>query len=161
MENMKVDKDSFYNLVKKIFDDYSDEVSIQKIVDKKKRYMHVENDFYKCVVEHCFIVDKSGNPLFISSKPVSGFKIYGNYVTGLPKNFDASVLSLEDIKDMTDREVAAYPFVRKIPNLIESINAFNESDSNILSISDEEVSSYSKHYKDLVGDIKKGCRVRK
>lgn len=162
MENIMVDKDGFYKLVERIFNDFGEDVSVKKLIDKKKRYRKVDNDYYKCVIEHCFIVDNNSDIHFVSSKPISGVKTYGSYVTSSPRSFDASVLEFDEINDLVERENNNYPFIRKIPNLIITMKGFSDKDNDdILSISDEDIEKYSRYYKEFLTDVSVKSRVRK
>lgn len=151
MENLIVDKDDFYNLAKKIFNDVYGEVEIEKLPGRKQRYKKVDNDYYKCEVEYYCLRDENDNIMLISEKPISGEKHNGTAIIGNTKKFDASYLSLEEIKELINCDKERYPFIAGIPILIESVtskmktNSPLKLDTKIIELAAEAYNSYLLH----------------
>lgn len=156
MKNRMVDKGSFYKLMAEIFENVYGHVAFMSGVDSKERYRKINDDFYKCKVENAFLVDFNMNQIFATSKPISGVKHYGNYVTSCEKKFDPSVLSLVEICAMVENEKENYPFVEKVPELISTIADMNgEDETAVLFIDDGVVDIASMVYCDYVNKNKK------
>lgn len=155
MKNKLVDKKSFYKLIAEIFENLHGHVAVMSGVDDKERYCKIDDDFYKCKVENAFLVDFNMNQIFATSKPISGAKHFGSYVTGSEKKFDPSVLSLVEICDIVEREKENYPFVDKVPELISTIADMNsEDETSVLFIEDGVVDLASLVYCDYVNKTK-------
>lgn len=155
MKNKLVDKKSFYKLIAEIFENLHGHVAFMSGVDDKERYCKIDDDFYKCKVENAFLVDFNMNQIFATSKPISGVKHFGSYVTSSEKEFDPSVLSLVEICDIVEREKENYPFVDKVPELISTIADMNsEDETSVLFIEDGVVDLASLVYCDYVNKTK-------
>lgn len=155
MKNKLVDKKSFYKLIAEIFENLHGHVAFMSGVDDKERYCKIDDDFYKCKVENAFLVDFNMNQIFATSKPISGVKHFGSYVTSSEKKFDPSVLSLVEICDIVEREKENYPFVDKVPELISTIADMNDEDeTSVLFIEDGVVDLASLVYCDYVNKTK-------
>lgn len=155
MKNKLVDKKSFYKLIAEIFENLHGHVAFMSGVDDKERYCKIDDDFYKCKVENAFLVDFNMNQIFATSKPISGVKHFGSYVTSSEKEFDPSVLSLVEICDIVEREKENYPFVDKVPELISTIADMNDEDeTSVLFIEDGVVDLASLVYCDYVNKTK-------
>lgn len=155
MKNKLVDKKSFYKLIAEIFENLHGHVAFMSGVDDKERYCKIDDDFYKCKVENAFLVDFNMNQIFATSKPISGVKHFGSYVTSSEKKFDPSVLSLVEICDIVEREKENYPFVDKVPELISTIADMNsEDETSVLFIEDGVVDLASLVYCDYVNKTK-------
>lgn len=155
MKNKLVDKKSFYKLIAEIFENLHGHVAFMSGVDDKERYCKIDDDFYKCKVENAFLVDFNMNQIFATSKPISGAKHFGSYVTSSEKKFDPSVLSLVEICDIVEREKENYPFVDKVPELISTIADMNsEDETSVLFIEDGVVDLASLVYCDYVNKTK-------
>ena len=155
MKNKLVDKKSFYKLIAEIFENLHGHVAFMSGVDDKERYCKIDDDFYKCKVENAFLVDFNMNQIFATSKPISGVKPFGSYVTSSEKKFDPSVLSLVEICDIVEREKENYPFVDKVPELISTIADMNDEDeTSVLFIEDGVVDLASLVYCDYVNKTK-------
>ena len=155
MKNKLVDKKSFYKLIAEIFENLHGHVAFMSGVDDKERYCKIDDDFYKCKVENAFLVDFNMNQIFATSKPISGVKHFGSYVTSSEKKFDPSVLSLVEICDIVEREKENYPFVDKVPELISTIADMNsEDETSVLFIEDGVVDLASLVYCEYVNKTK-------
>lgn len=156
MKNKMVDKDSFYKLMAEIFENVYGHVAFMSGIDNKERYCKIDDDFYKCKVENAFLVDFNMNQIFATSKPISGVKHYGNYVTSSEKEFDPSVFSLVEICAMVEREKDKFPFVDKVPELISTIaDMSDEDETSVLFIDDGVVEFASEVYCDYINKTKK------
>ena len=111
MENIKVDKKGFYNLIKCIYEKLYGPVTIECKKSDKKRYnkIDIDNDFYKCDMEECCLKDENDNKILLSRKPIKGEKLYGSFVVKKLENIDASYMSLDEISDLIEDNKEQYP----------------------------------------------------
>lgn len=141
MENIKVDKKSFYGMMEQLFNDVYGPFSFVTVERAHQEYRKIEDDFYKCRIEECYLVNNAGEKILVSSKPLSGDKKQGIYSIGATKYFDASVLTIEDIDELINNDVSEYPFLSKIPYVI-SYDVFDtKKNSDGVLVIDEDVSS--------------------
>lgn len=155
MENVKVDKNDFYNLVKRIFESTYGEVRIVKEFGERKRYRKVEDDYYKCIIEYYYLIDENNNEIFVSGMPVSGNKNTGSFMINETKEFDHSVITLDEIKEIVKEEEEDYPLLVGIPALIQTI-----SDDDVIKLEDSAVEDLTNAYLEYNNSIKSVNKVR-
>lgn len=148
MENIKVDKKGFYNLIKCIYEKLYGPVTVECKKSDKKRYnkIDIDNDFYKCDMEECYLKDENNNKILLNRKPIKGEKLYGSFVVKKLENIDASYMSLDEISDLIEDNKEKYPLLEKVPSLISSLASSKIKYDQVLLLNDEMCNTISEYY---------------
>lgn len=118
MENLRIDKHSFYDLMEELFQSLGyNYIKYNRINPKVHRKF--DNDFYQCEVEDCALIDPNGKMILGVEQVIKSKKLCGNSsISGTEKEYDASYLTLDEIKVLIAPISSKYEFLEIIPNAL-------------------------------------------
>lgn len=120
MKNIKVDRDSFYTMMSDLFNFVYGEGFALK--NKEEIGFTRQKEFYTGKYEEVSLVTKENKKILANLQIAQGCK-YNEIINNKEgTKFDTSVITLEEIKEMVEKEVLEHNFLTKIPSVIASLN---------------------------------------
>ena len=148
MKDIKVDKDSFYNMMEDLFNSVYEPLFAVK--SKREYGFTRKGEYFTGKLEECSLLTKENKYILSNIKMKQGIK-YNEIITNKEgTKFDTSILTIEEIKNMIKEEVLEYHFLTKIPEIIISLSNEENIKEGKIFISEELSSVICESFKKYV-----------
>lgn len=135
MKEIKVDKDSFYNMMEDLFNSTYEPLFAVK--NKREYGFTRRGEYFTGKLEEYSLLTKENKYILSNIKKKQGIK-YNEMLTNKEgTEFDTSILTIEEIKEMIKDEVLEHHFLTKIPEIIVSLNNEENIKDDKIFISEE------------------------
>lgn len=138
MEEVNVDRKSFYKFLELLFNKIDPVNRVTFKTDNKKGYKKIDNDYYKCFIDEYSLVYPNGEKILSHNLISKAIKLWGNDVIVDQKEFDTSVITLGQMREIFYRDYEKIPMLSRMPEVIQSIKVKeNFDESGVLVIDDD------------------------
>lgn len=142
MEELFIDRKSFFEFLETLFNRIDPVNRVTFKVDTKKGYRKIDNDYYKCAIEGYSLVYENQKEVFLHNLISSMVKNNGFSVVGRERKFDTSLITLEEIREIINNNYKDLSFLHRLPDVINSINVdenFIDSDNSKVLVIDDKL----------------------
>lgn len=138
MEEVNIDRKSFYEFLELLFNKIDPVNRVNFKTDNKRGYKKIDNDYYKCFIDEYSLVYPSGEKILSHNLISKAVKICGNNLIIDQKEFDTSVITLEQMREIFYKDYKKIPMLSRMPDVIQSIKVKeNFDESGVLVIDDD------------------------
>lgn len=148
MKEIKVDKDSFYEMMENLFNSIYEPLFVVKC--KREYGFTRKGEYFTGKLEEYSLFTKENKYILSNVQMKQGIK-YNEMITNKEgTTFDTSFLTIEEIKEMVKEEVLEYHFLAKIPEIMISLGAEENIQDGKIFISDELSTMLCENFKKYV-----------